>query len=328
MIARMPSFAAPLVRHDWSIDEIGGMYSAPLIDLVMRAQETHRAHHAPNEVQGCVLLNVKSGGCPEDCAYCPQSAHYKTGVTRHGLVSVEDAIAAARRARDEGATRFCMGAAWRSAAAGDEFEHVLEMVRGVRALGLEACCTLGMLTDEQAAALAAAGLTAYNHNLDTSPEFYGEIISTRTYADRLETIARVRRAGVTVCSGGIIGMGERREDRWGLLQQLASLDPHPESVPINLLVRVAGTPLGDRPPEDPLELVRTIATARILMPCAMVRLSAGRASLTPEAQALCFLAGANSVFMGERLLTTPNPAVDADRRLFEDLGLTLLSAEA
>jgi len=293
----------------------------------MRAQETHRAHHAPNEVQGCVLLNVKSGGCPEDCAYCPQSAHYKTGVTRHGLVSVEDAIAAARRARDEGATRFCMGAAWRNAAAGDEFEHVLEMVRGVRALGMEACCTLGMLTDEQAAALAAAGLTAYNHNLDTSPEFYGEIISTRTYADRLETIARVRRAGVTVCSGGIIGMGERREDRWGLLQQLASLDPHPESVPINLLVRVAGTPLGDRPPEDPLELVRTIATARILMPRAMVRLSAGRASLTPEAQALCFLAGANSVFMGERLLTTPNPAVDADRRLFEDLGLTLLSAE-
>src|SRR5580765_5303204 len=210
MIARMPSFAAPLERHDWSIDEIGGMYSAPLIDLVMRAQETHRAHHAPNEVQGCVLLNVKSGGCPEDCAYCPQSAHYKTGVTRHGLVSVEDAIAAARRARDEGATRFCMGAAWRNAAAGDEFEHVLEMVRGVRALGMEACCTLGMLTDEQAAALAAAGLTAYNHNLDTSPEFYGEIISTRTYADRLETIARVRRAGVTVCSGGIIGMGERR----------------------------------------------------------------------------------------------------------------------
>jgi biotin synthase len=328
MIAPVPLFAAPLVRHDWSIDEIGGVYSAPLIDLVMRAQETHRAHHAPNEVQGCVLLNVKSGGCPEDCAYCPQSAHYKTGVTRHGLVSVDDAIAAARRARDDGATRFCMGAAWRNAAAGDEFEHVLEMVRGVRALGMEACCTLGMLTDQQADALAAAGLTAYNHNLDTSPEFYGEIISTRTYADRLETIARVRRAGVTVCSGGIIGMGERREDRWGLLQQLASLDPHPESVPINLLVRVAGTPLGDRPPEDPLELVRTIATARIVMPRAMVRLSAGRTSLSPEAQALCFMAGANSVFMGERLLTTPNPAVDADRRLFDDLGLTLLSAEA
>ena len=324
----MPSFAAPLVRHDWSIDEIGGMYSAPLIDLVMRAQETHRAHHAPNEVQGCVLLNVKSGGCPEDCAYCPQSAHYKTGVTRHGLVSVEDAIAAARRARDEGATRFCMGAAWRNAAAGDEFEHVLEMVRGVRALGLEACCTLGMLTDEQAAALAAAGLTAYNHNLDTSPEFYGEIISTRTYADRLETIARVRRAGVTVCSGGIIGMGESLDDRCAMLMTLANLDPQPESVPVNALVPVPGTPLADRPPLDSLELVRTIATARILMPRAMVRLSAGRASLTPEAQALCFLAGANSVFMGERLLTTPNPAVDADRRLFEDLGLTLLSAEA
>jgi biotin synthase len=318
----------PPIRHDWSLAEIGEIYGAPLIDLVMRAQETHRAHHPPNEVQGCVLLNVKSGGCPEDCAYCPQSAHYKTGVTRHGLVSVDDALAAARRARDDGATRFCMGAAWRNASAGDEFEHVLEMVRGVRALGMEACCTLGMLTDEQAEALAAAGLTAYNHNLDTSPEFYGEIISTRTYEDRLETIARVRRAGVTVCSGGIIGMGERREDRWGLLQQLASLDPHPESVPINLLVRVTGTPLGDRPPEDPLELVRTIATARILMPRAMVRLSAGRTSLTPEAQALCFMAGANSVFMGERLLTTPNPAVDADRRLFDDLGLTLLSAEA
>ena len=318
----------PSVRHDWSLGEIGEIYGAPLIDLVMRAQQTHRAYHAPNEVQGCVLLNVKSGGCPEDCAYCPQSAHYQTGVERHGLVGVDDALAAAKRARDDGATRFCMGAAWRNAAEGGEFERVLEMVRGVRALGMEACCTLGMLTDRQAEALAAAGLTAYNHNLDTSPEFYGEIISTRTYQDRLETIARVRRAGVTVCSGGIIGMGESREARWGLLQQLASLDPHPESVPINLLVRVAGTPLGDRPPEDPLELVRTIATARVLMPRAMVRLSAGRTSLSPEAQALCFMAGANSVFMGERLLTTPNPAVEADRRLFDDLGLTLSSAHA
>src|SRR5262249_13551537 len=307
------------IRHDWSVREIGEVYTAPLIDLVMRAQEAHRAHHKANEVQGCVLLNVKSGGCPEDCAYCPQSAHYKTGITRHGVVSVDDALAAARRARDDGATRFCMGAAWRNAAEGDEFERVLDMVRGVRALGMEACCTLGMLTDRQAEALAAAGLTAYNHNLDTSPEFYGEIISTRTDTDRLETIARVGRAGVTVCSGGIIGMGESREDRWGMLQQLSSLDPHPESVPINLLVRVAGTPLGDRPPEDPLELVRTIATARLLMPRAMVRLSAGRTSLSPEAQALCFMAGANSVFMGERLLTTPNPAVEADRRLFDDL---------
>jgi biotin synthase len=324
----MEGMTTPAIRHDWSVGEIGAIYGAPLIDLVLRAQQAHRAHHAPNQVQGCVLLNVKSGACPEDCAYCPQSAHYKTGVARHGLVSVDEALTAARRARDDGATRFCMGAAWRDAADGEEFERVLAMVRGVRALGLEACCTLGMLTAQQAAALAAAGLTAYNHNLDTSPEFYGEIISTRTYADRLETIAHVRRAGVTVCSGGIIGMGESREDRWGLLQQLASLDPHPESVPINLLVRVAGTPLADRPPEDPLELVRTIATARVLMPRSMVRLSAGRTSLTPEAQALCFMAGANSVFMGERLLTTPNPAVDADRRLFDDLGLTLSSTGA
>jgi len=323
----MPTAAADLLRHDWSIEEIGAIYTAPLLDLLLGAQQIHRAHHAPNEVQGCVLLNVKSGGCPEDCAYCPQSAHYKTGVTRHGLVAVDEALAAARRARDAGATRFCMGAAWRDAAQGPEFDRVLDMVRGVRALGMEACCTLGMLTDAQAEALADAGLTAYNHNLDTSPEYYGEIISTRTYTDRLATIARVRRAGVTVCSGGIIGMGEGREARWGLLHELSSLDPHPESVPINLLVRVAGTPLGDRPPEDPLELVRTIATARTLMPRSYVRLSAGRASLTPEAQALCFMAGANSVFMGEKLLTTPNPTVDTDRQLFDDLGLRLRPAE-
>jgi biotin synthase len=220
-----------------------------------------------------------------------------------------------------------MGAAWRDAAKGPEFDRVLEMVRGVRALGMEACCTLGMLTDEQAGALAEAGLTAYNHNLDTSPEFYGDIITTRTYEERLETITRVRRAGVTVCSGGIIGMGETREARWGLLRQLSSLDPHPESVPINLLVRVAGTPLADRPAEDPLELVRSIATARILMPRAFVRLSAGRTGLSAEAQALCFMAGANSVFMGDRLLTTPNPEVDVDRRLFDDLGLTIRPPE-
>jgi len=325
--AMMPQVVADL-RHDWSVVEIGAIYSAPLIDLLMRAQGVHRAHHPPNEVQGCVLLNVKSGGCPEDCAYCPQSAHYKTGVARYGLLSVQAALTAARQARDSGATRFCMGAAWRDAAQGAEFDRVVEMVRGVRALGMEACCTLGMLTDAQAAALAGAGLTAYNHNLDTSPEFYGDIISTRTYADRLATIARVRRVGVTVCSGGIIGMGESREARWGLLRELSTLDPHPESVPINLLVRVAGTPLADRPPEDPLELVRTIAAARILMPRAFVRLSAGRTSLTPEAQALCFLAGANSVFMGDRLLTTPNPTVDADRQLFDDLGLRLRPAEA
>ena len=244
-------------------------------------------------------------------------------VDRYELMSVDDALDAARRARAQGATRFCMGAAWRDAAEGEEFDRVLDMVRGVRALGMEACCTLGMLTQPQADALAAAGLSAYNHNLDTSPEFYGSIITTRDYAERLDTIARVRHAGITVCCGGIIGMGETRRARWGLLHQLASLDPHPESVPVNMLARVEGTPLGDRPAEDPLELVRTIATARILMPAAFVRLSAGRMSLSPEAQALCFLAGANSVFLGDQLLTTPNPAADVDRRLFADLGLQL-----
>ncbi len=319
----VPDGNIPAIRHDWSVDEIESIYTAPLLDLVHRAQTVHRGHHAPNQVQGCVLLNVKSGGCPEDCAYCPQSAHYPTGVDRYELMSVDDALDAARRARAQGATRFCMGAAWRDAAEGEEFDRVLDMVRGVRALGMEACCTLGMLTQPQADALAAAGLSAYNHNLDTSPEFYGSIITTRDYAERLDTIARVRQAGITVCCGGIIGMGETRRARWGLLHQLASLDPHPESVPVNMLARVEGTPLGDRPAEDPLELVRTIATARILMPASFVRLSAGRLSLSPEAQALCFLAGANSVFLGDQLLTTPNPAADDDRRLFADLGLQL-----
>jgi biotin synthase len=310
-------------RHDWTLPEIEAIYTAPLSELIFRAQEIQRACHRPDQVQGCVLLSIKTGGCPEDCAYCPQSAHYSTGVAREGLVPLEEMREAATRARDQGATRFCMGAAWRDAADGAEFDRVLEMVRIVRGLGMEACCTLGMLTDAQADALAAAGLTAYNHNLDTSPEFYGSIITTRTYGDRLATLSRVRRAGITVCCGGIIGMGESRTARYGLLRQLAVLDPHPESVPINLLVRVAGTPLGDRPPEDPFELVRTIATARILMPRSMVRLSAGRLSLSDEAQALCFLAGANSIFLGERLLTTPNPDVDDDRRLLEKLGMKL-----
>jgi biotin synthase len=313
-------------RHDWSIPDIEAIYTAPFLDLLLRAQLVHRDHHATNQVQGCVLLNVKSGGCPEDCAYCPQSAHYRTEADRYDLLSVDEALTAARRARQQGATRFCMGAAWRDAAEGEEFDRVLAMVRGVRALGMEACCTLGMLTQQQADALAEAGCSAYNHNLDTSPEFYGSIITTRTYIERLETIARVRKAGITVCSGGIIGMGESRRARYGMLQQLSSLRPHPESVPINLLARVEGTPLGDRPDEDPLELVRTIATARIVMPKAFVRLSAGRASLSPEAQALCFMAGANSVFLGDVLLTTPNPAVDVDRRLFADLGLQLQTA--
>jgi biotin synthase len=311
------------VPHDSTFGEIERIYSAPFIDLVFQAQLVHRKHHAPNEVQGSVLLNIKSGGCPEDCAYCPQSAHYKTGVARTELVSVDDALCAARTARAQGATRFCMGAAWRDVPYGPQFERVLEMVRGVRALGMEACCTLGMLDQGQAEALADAGLTAYNHNLDTSPEFYGQIITTRTYDERLATLQRVRAAGITVCCGGIIGMGESREARIGLLQQLATLNPHPESVPINMLVAVEGTPLAARPPEDPLEVVRMIATARIVMPRSYVRLSAGRLSLSDEAQALCFLAGANSVFLGERLLTTPNPTADVDRSLFERLGLRL-----
>lgn len=311
------------IRHDWSIREIESIYSAPLPDLIFRAQTIHRAHHRADEVQGCMLLSIKTGGCPEDCAYCPQSAHYKTDVTRTDLVSVEELTEAATRAREQGATRFCMGAAWRDAPKGAPFDRVLAMVRVVRGLGMEACCTLGMLNQTQADALADAGLTAYNHNLDTSPEFYGNIITTRTYDERLDTLARVRQAGITVCCGGIIGMGEDRRVRFGLLQQIASLDPHPESVPVNLLVQVDGTPLADVAPEDPLELVRTIATARILMPSSFVRLSAGRLSLTDEAQALCFLAGANSVFLGERLLTTPNPGVSHDDQLFDRLGMRL-----
>ena len=275
-----------------------------------------------------MLLSIKTGGCPEDCAYCPQSAHYdaQRRDLRQDLLSVEETVAAASTARDQGATRFCLGAAWRDVPRDGRFARVLEMIRGVRALGMEACCTLGMLTEEQASDLAAAGLTAYNHNLDTSPEFYGRIITTRTYQERLDTLARVRRAGITVCCGGIIGMGEDRAARYGLLRQLSALDPHPESVPVNLLVRVEGTPLADVPPEDPLELARMIATARILMPASIVRLSAGRMSLSDEAQALCLLAGANSVFLGDRLLTTPNPGADADQRLLRKLGMHLRPA--
>ena len=316
------------MRHDWTVSEIEDIYSAPLPDLIFRAQTVHRAHHRADEVQGCMLLSIKTGGCPEDCAYCPQSAHYSTGVARTDLVSLDELTDAATHAREQGATRFCMGAAWRDVPDGAPFERVLEMVGVVRGLGMEACCTLGMLTQDQADALAAAGLTAYNHNLDTSPEFYGQIITTRTYDDRLQTLARVRRAGVTVCSGGIIGMGEDRAVRYRMLRQLAALDPHPESVPINLLVRVGGTPLADVPPEDPLELVRTIATARLLMPASFVRLSAGRLSLTDEAQALCFLAGANSIFLGDRLLTTPNPGQTHDDRLLARLGMRLTPERA
>ena len=311
------------IRHDWSLSEIESIYTAPLLDLLLRAQQAHRAFHLPNEVQGCALLSIKTGACPEDCAYCPQSATYSTNVTATPLLNVNQTIEAATRARDQGATRFCMGAAWGHAAFGWQFERVLDMVRGVRALGLEACCTLGMLTQKQADALSAAGLSAYNHNLDTSREFYSTIITTRSYDERLETLARVRQADISVCCGGIIGMGEDRDDRYRLLHQLATLAPHPESVPVNLLVAVQGTPLGNRITEDPLELVRMIATARVLMPQSYVRLSAGRLSLSDEAQVLCFLAGANSVFLGDTLLTAPNPEADTDRALFERVGIRL-----
>jgi biotin synthase len=316
------------MRHDWLVSEIESIYTAPLPDLIFRAQTVHRTHHSPNEVQGCILLSIKTGGCPEDCAYCPQSAHYKTDVTRTELVSLDEMTAAATRARDHGATRFCMGAAWRDVPDGPLFERVVDMVRVVRGLGMEACCTLGMLSQEQANALGEAGLTAYNHNLDTSPEFYGQIITTRTYQDRLDTLARVRQAGITVCCGGIIGMGEDRPVRYRMLQQVASLDPHPESVPINLLVRVDGTPLAQVKAEDPLEMIRTIATARILMPKSFVRLAAGRLSMSDETQTLCFLAGANSVFLGDRLLTTPNPGASHDETLLHRLGMRLTTSGA
>jgi biotin synthase len=315
------------LRHDWTLEEIEAIYVAPLPDLIFRAQSVHREFHRPDVVQGCMLLSIKTGGCPEDCAYCPQSAHYKTGVARRDLMSVDETLEAATSAKEQGATRFCMGAAWRDVPNGEQFDRVLAMVRGVRALGMEACCTLGMLTQPQADALAGAGLTAYNHNLDTSADFYEQIITTRDYDDRLETLARVRRAGITVCCGGIIGLGEDRAVRYRLLRQLSALDPHPESVPVNMLVQVEGTPLGKQASIDSLELVRMIATARILMPQSMVRLSAGRLSLSDEAQALCFLAGANSIFMGEKLLTTPNPKTDRDRDLFDKLGMRLTESE-
>jgi biotin synthase len=309
------------VRHDWTLAEIGEIYSLPMPELVFRAQRVHRTFHAPDQVQTCRLLSIKTGGCPEDCGYCPQSAHYSTGLERETLMDPNFVIASAKRAKSEGVTRFCLGAAWREAPEGAEFENVLAMVSGIAAEGLEVCCTLGMLTEEQARRLGAAGLTAYNHNLDTSPEFYGKIITTRVYEDRLKTLAAVRKAGVTVCCGGIVGMGESEGDRFGLLQQLASLNPQPESVPINMLVRVEGTPLAEQTALDPLVLVRMIATARILMPKSMVRLAAGRQQMSREAVVLCFMAGANSIFVGEKLLTTPNPGADEDALLLEELGL-------
>jgi biotin synthase len=316
------------LRHDWTRAEVAAIYRLPLPELVFQAQSLHRQFHEPDRVQTCQLISIKTGGCPEDCAYCPQSAHYDAGVEREGLLDAEHVIGVAREAAGRGVTRFCMGAAWRHAPEGREFEIVLEMVRGVSALGLEVCCTLGMLTEEQAASLKDAGLTAYNHNLDTSPEFYGSIITTRVYDDRLKTLAAVRKAGVTVCCGGILGMGERETDRIGLLHQLATLEPHPESVPINMLVRVKGTPLASMPVLDPLEMVRAIAAARILMPASRVRLAAGRKQLSHEAVTLCFLAGANSIFVGEKLLTTPNPVPNEDEQLFQKLGLKPIEPHA
>ncbi|HME11891.1 MAG TPA: biotin synthase BioB [Candidatus Acidoferrum sp.] len=316
------------VRNDWSRQEVETIYRTPLPELLFRAQTVHRQFHEADRIQTCQLISIKTGGCPEDCAYCPQSAHYDAGVAREGLLDPEHVIGVAQQAAARGVTRFCMGAAWRQAPQGREFENVLEMVRGVSALGMEVCCTLGMLTDGQAMQLKDAGLTAYNHNLDTSPEFYGAIITTRVYEDRLKTLAAVRQAGITVCCGGILGMGEREADRIGLLHQLASLAPHPESVPINMLVRVEGTPLASMPALDPLEMVRAIATARVLMPASRVRLAAGRKQLSPEAVTLCFLAGANSIFVGEKLLTTPNPEPDEDERLLLSLGLKPLESHA
>ena len=308
------------IRHDWTRNEVEALLELPFSDLIFRAQQVHREHFDPNRVQVSTLLSIKTGACPEDCGYCPQSAHHQVDLERERLLPLEEVEAAARSAREHGATRFCMGAAWRNPT-DRNLGRVIEMVRAVRDQGLETCMTLGMLTPQQARRLAEAGLDYYNHNLDTSPEFYGEVITTRTYQERLDTLEHVREAGLSVCTGGILGMGESRRDRAGLLQQLASLPRHPESVPINQLVQVEGTPLHGTEPMDPFEFVRTIAVARILMPQSHVRLSAGRTDMSDEMQALCFLAGANSIFHGERLLTTPNPEASHDRTLFERLGI-------
>jgi biotin synthase len=313
---------ARLPRHDWTIDEAEGLIARPFHDLLADAHGVHRERFDPHVVEAAILLSVKTGACPEDCAYCPQSARYRTGVEAEPLMATDDVVAAARNAKASGATRFCMGAAWR-APNDRQVAQVAEHVRAVAELGIETCVTLGMLTDSQARTLADAGLDFYNHNLDTSPEFYGEIITTRTYQDRLDTLSNVRQTGVKLCCGGIVGMGESRRDRAGLLVQLARLDPQPESVPINLLVQVPGTPLHGVDKLDPLELVRTIAAARIMMPHSVVRLSAGRNEMTDELQALCLHAGASSVFLGDRLLTTPNPGNDHDRALLDRLDVTL-----
>ncbi len=314
------------IRHDWTHEEVRTLFELPFNDLIFHAQQVHRRHFDPNQVQISTLLSIKTGGCPEDCAYCPQSAHYSTGVSSEPLMDPDDVVEEAQRARDAGASRYCMGAAWRSPKDRD-LDRVCEMVERVKSLGLETCVTLGMLNADQAKRLKEAGLDYYNHNLDTSEAFYGRIIKTRTYRERLDTLAHVRDAGIKVCCGGIIGMGEQAEDRVDLLVTLANLPVHPESVPINLLVQVGGTPLAGTEELDPLEFVRTIAVARILMPASMVRLSAGREGMSDETQALCFLGGANSIFVGPKLLTTPNPEQSHDRQLFDRLGLDAMPAD-
>jgi len=309
-----------VVRHDWTRDEVRALFELPFPELIFRAQRIHRQHFEPTEVQISTLISIKTGGCPEDCAYCPQSVHYQTSVKAEKLMRVDAVVAEARAAKSAGASRFCMGAAWREPKDRD-LDHVCEMVAGVKAIGLETCATLGMLTRQQARRLKAAGLDYYNHNLDTSPEYYGAIITTRAYQDRLDTLGHVRDAGIRLCCGGIVGMGENAEDRVGMITTLANLPAHPESVPINLLVKVEGTPLASADALDPIDFVRTIAVARITMPKSVVRLSAGREDMREETQALCFLAGANSIFYGPKLLTTPNPERDRDRRLMDKLGL-------
>jgi len=324
MNAPAPELRDGIVRHDWTRGEIGHLFALPFADLIFRAQSVHRQNFSANEVQMSTLLSIKTGGCPEDCGYCSQSASHETGLKASKLMEIEAVLADAKAAKDSGATRFCMGAAWRSPKDKD-LDAVCAMVEGVKALGLETCATLGMLSGDQAARLKQSGLDYYNHNIDTSPEYYKEIITTRTYEDRLDTLAHVRDAGINVCCGGIVGMGEAEDDRIGMIHALATLPEHPQSVPINALMKVKGTRLGDSEPIDPIDFVRTIAVARITMPKSFVRLSAGRSNMSDETQALCFLAGANSIFVGTKLLTTPNPQADHDTKLFEKLGVTAMA---
>lgn len=309
------------MKNNWTKKEISKIYHSPLLELIYEAATVHREYHATGEVQVCTLLSIKTGGCPEDCAYCPQAARYNTGVDVQALMKKEEVLAYAQKAKNAGSTRFCMGAAWREVRDNRDFDRVLEMVKGVNEMGMEVCCTMGMLTEEQATKLFDAGLYAYNHNVDTSEDHYADIITTRTYNDRLKTLGNVRKAGISVCSGGIIGLGETHDDRIGMLYTLSTLPVHPGSVPINALVRIQGTPLQDNPKVDIWDMVRMIATSRIIMPAAMVRLSAGRTEMNIAEQALCFMAGANSIFSGDKLLTTPNPAFDEDNAMFQLLGL-------